>query len=114
MSNRWDPRRNVDLPAGPFAFRSRQGGNAPRVGSMQADPPSEAIDAVDVALARQELLAAANASNPLARAIILRLAASILRQAKGNKMPGGDLPVAGRERGSAADKHGPIRYKAEA
>ncbi len=56
---------------------------------MPADVFREAIEAVDVALARQELLAAANASTPLGRAIILRLAASIT----GRVAPKGTAPI---------------------
>ena len=39
--------------------------------------PVTVVDALDLALARQEVLAAANSSNPLARAIILRLASNL-------------------------------------
>ena len=39
--------------------------------------PVTVVDALDLALARQEVLAAANSSNPMARAIILRLAANL-------------------------------------
>jgi hypothetical protein len=34
-------------------------------------------DVLDLALARQEMLVAANSSNPLTRAVILRLAATL-------------------------------------
>lgn len=54
---------------------SPEGGNAGVLG-MPADH-RRAIDAMDVALARQQIPAAANASNPFARAIILHLAALV-------------------------------------
>lgn len=39
--------------------------------------PSNVMDVLDLALARQEMLVAANSSNPLTRAVILRLAATL-------------------------------------
>jgi hypothetical protein len=54
---------------------------------------------VDVALARQELLAAANASIPLGPAIMLRLAASITRRAATEDMSATRIPVRDRFRG---------------
>lgn len=60
---------------------------------------SGTIGAVDVALARQELLAAANASIPLGPAIMLRLAASITRRAATEDMSATRIPVRDRFRG---------------
>jgi hypothetical protein len=62
------------------------------------DLPSEAIDTVDVALARQELLAAANASTPLGRAIILHLAASIAGRGEKQEMSANRIPAPDRFR----------------
>jgi hypothetical protein len=45
--------------------------------SPEGSGPSTLVDALDLALARQEVLAAANSSHPLARAIILHLAATL-------------------------------------
>ena len=88
MSLRRDASMNLDLPGGPFASAPRPGGNAPPLG-LQAEPPREAMDAVDMALARQELLAAANTSNPLTRAIIMHVAAYVVRN---EPHPSSDAP----------------------
>ena len=95
MSIRWDASMNVDLPQGWFTSFPRPDGNAPMLG-MQAESPREAMNAVDVALARQELLGAANASNPLARAIIMHVAAYVLRREPPQGMAG--VPVRVPER----------------
>ncbi len=97
MSIRWDASMNLDLPAGPFASAPRPGGNASLLG-LQAEPAREAMDAVDVALARQELLAAANASNPLTRAIIMHVAA-YAAQIEQHPRPGAPIRVPERCRG---------------
>ena len=60
------------------------------------DLPGEVIHPVDVALARQELLAAANASTPLGQAIISHLAASIIGQAEGKHRSGNRIPIPDR------------------
>ncbi len=94
MSILSDVRRKRHDPLACSPSGSSSAGDAPMVG-MGMEPPSETVDAVDVALARQEFLAAANASTPLGRAIILRLAASIARPAaskdvSANRIPGLD------------------------
>ncbi len=86
---------NVDPPQGRFTSFPRPEGNAPMLG-MPAEPPRGAMHAVDVALARQELLAAANASNPLARAIIMHVAAYVVRREPPQGMAG--VPVRVPER----------------
>lgn len=98
MSIPWDASMNVNVRQARFPSVSRPGGEPPVLG-LRMDPPTEAINAVDVALARQELLAAANASTPLGRAIILRLAASITGRAADNGMPAIRIPVLDRFRG---------------
>ncbi len=97
MSARWDGSLDLDLPEGPFASAPRPGGNAWLLG-LQAEPAREAVDAVDLALARQELLAAANASNPLTRAIIMHVAAYVARIER-DPGPGAPTPVPERYRG---------------
>ena len=91
----WDARKKRHAPRACSPSGSGPAGDAPRLG-MPMDLPSEAIDAVDVALARQELLAAANASTPLGRAIILHLAASIAGRAEKQEMSANRIPVADR------------------
>lgn len=90
MAVRWDASMNVNLPKGRFTSSPRPDENAPMLG-MQTELPRGAMDAVDVALARQELLAAANASNPLARAIIMHVAAYVVRREPPQGMAG--VPV---------------------
>ncbi len=88
---------NADLPEGSVASAPSPGGNGSPLG-LQTEPAREAMNAVDVALARQELLAAANASNPLTRAIIMHVAAYFARSEQ-NSRPGVPIRVPDRCRG---------------
>ena len=93
----WDARKKRNVPRACSPSGSGPAGNAPRLG-MPMDLASEAIDPVDVALARQELLAAANASTPLGRAIISHLAASIAGRAEKQEMSANRIPGPDRSR----------------
>ena len=71
---------------------------------MPSDPLREAIEAVDMALARQELLAIANAAHPVGRAIIQRVRAFTAGRAC-EKMPGARIPVPERHLEAATNGH---------
>ena len=79
MSNHRDAKGKMELPQGPSRSLSRVAERFPVLGAS-AGSPLGTVDTVDIALARQEFLAAANASNPLTRAIIVRLAATLAEQ----------------------------------
>ncbi len=87
MSNHRDAREKVDLSRRPSRSLSRVAERFLRPG-VSAASPVESVETVDIALARQEFLAAANASNnPLARAIIVRLAATLAKQEPEQQAP---------------------------
>lgn len=98
MSYHRDAKEKVDLPRRPSRSLPRVAERFSRSG-VSAASTVESVETVDIALARQEFLAAANASNPLARAIIVRLAATLAKQEPEQQAPQALVPPARRATG---------------